>query len=352
MLSTTFMELYMEKLFGTCAPIEDARRTAVRRNVFFTLLMFLAVYYIAALFSSFLLLVPEFVYLLGNPELRAAMASPDASYDALSVLILGALMKMPDWLTLCTLFATMGTIFASIIFCKKFESRSLFSMGFVKKDCLKEYAGGLLFGFLMLTAVFCLALLSGDIEFHGVNKDVSPAMLLLFFFGFLVQGLSEEVLVRGYFMVSLANVQKTSVAVTASSLVFALLHLGNNHISVVGFLNLFLFGVLAAVWFLRRGNIWAISAVHSIWNFAQGNIFGCAVSGTNAGPTLFFSSPASTNGIFGGGAFGLEGGICASIVLCAAIALMLFSKQKNVEPPAFGKAKKPFWKKFTNADFS
>jgi len=91
-----------------------------------------------------------------------------------------------------------------------------------------------------------------------------------------------------------------------------------------------LFGIFAGVYFIRRGNIWGVAAVHSIWNFAQGNIFGVLVSGNDFGTTIFTSTINENLTILNGGDFGLEGGILTTIVMVAGIVIMMQTKQRDV----------------------
>ena len=53
-------------------------------------------------------------------------------------------------------------------------------------------------------------------------------------------------------------------------------------------------------------SIWGISAIHTTWNFAQGNIFGIKVSGINAQVSLFSFKSSEAGKIINGGSFGLE----------------------------------------------
>jgi len=50
--------------------------------------------------------------------------------------------------------------------------------------------------------------------------------------------------------------------------------------------NLALYGLFAALYALREGGIWGISAQHTAWNWAQGNIFGLQVSGIGTSKRL------------------------------------------------------------------
>jgi membrane protease YdiL (CAAX protease family) len=147
--------------------------------------------------------------------------------------------------------------------------------------------------------------------------------------------MSEEVLCRSYFLVSLARKKGYIwMAVIVNALAFAALHLGNAGIAPLAFVNLILFGIFASVYFVKRGNIWGIAAIHSIWNFAQGNIFGILVSGNDFGTTIFESEINTSMTLVNGGDFGLEGGILVTIILVVGTVVMLMTKQKDVAEEA------------------
>jgi membrane protease YdiL (CAAX protease family) len=129
-------------------------------------------------------------------------------------------------------------------------------------------------------------------------------------------------------MVSLSNRCHKALAVGISSVTFALLHLANPGISLLALLNLTLFGVFMAVYILRTDDIWGACAIHSAWNFAQGNLVGIRVSGTAQLPTVAVMQPLGEQTLFHGGDFGLEGGLIVTFVTLAAIALTLFLPQK------------------------
>ena len=112
---------------------------------------------------------------------------------------------------------------------------------------------------------------------------------------------------------------------------FALFHVGNANFSVIAFINLALFGFFAAVFTLRRGSIWAIGAIHAIWNFAQGNLFGFSVSGMAMSDSVLIATPNNFGAILSGGKFGLEGGLGATIVLLIAILAVFISPTKKSE---------------------
>ena len=86
-----------------------------------------------------------------------------------------------------------------------------------------------------------IAALAGGISIEGISPNFSVGYFVLFLLGFLIQGMAEEVLCRGYFMVSLARRYSLIVAIVTNAVVFAALHLLNSGITVLAFVNLVMF---------------------------------------------------------------------------------------------------------------
>ena len=178
-----------------------------------------------------------------------------------------------------------------------------------------------MFGSAVLLTVF-----TKTVTLTPANGIPSLPLLLLFFLGFLIQGMSEELLCRSYLMLSLARRLPVWVCVAGNAMLFSLLHIGNPNVSAVALLNIFLFGVFASVLTLRRGSVWMIGALHSMWNFAQGNLFGIPVSGLKGLPSPMQASIAEGKWqtLISGGDFGLEGGLAVTAVLLVSLALVIF----------------------------
>lgn len=241
-----------------------------------------------------------------------------------------ALMNNPI-LVLVSLFCTVFVTLIVIVYCRFIERRSLYSMGFTKKKALMNYLYGSMIGFLMFGASVLIAYFTGSIEYRGFFLGGSAFMILLFLMGFFFQGMSEEVLMRGYLMISLTTKKTIIFAVIANSIIFAAFHLLNSGITVLSVVNLFLFGVFASLFTLKTNNIWGICAIHSVWNFTQGNIFGILVSGIQIKDSVFSFVPTETGALINGGKFGLEGGLAVTAVLVVSILLTVVLKSKPTE---------------------
>lgn len=239
-----------------------------------------------------------------------------------------------DQLMMVHLFVTVIMTLMTMLFCKVIQKRKMRTLGFKKPGMWKEYGIGLVVGFVMMAVIVLVGVVTGSMTLTFNPEAATGAgigMLVLLFFGFVLQGMSEEVLCRGYFLVSLARKKGYMwMAVIVNAVAFAALHLGNAGIAPLAFVNLILFGIFASVYFVKRGNIWGIAAIHSIWNFAQGNIFGVLVSGNDFGTTIFKSEINESMTLINGGDFGLEGGILVTIVMIVGTLMMLITKQKDV----------------------
>lgn len=333
----------MNEVFLPNALIEETEATTKRRGFFRVALIFLLVYFIASMIMSTILTGPMMVAIFTDEAVSEALGGafsgeitdPDEfaqDYtDALLSVVERLTTNMPAWLNLAQLFATVATIITVLFYCVKIEKRRMFTLGFCKKGALAEYAVGLIIGLLMFSAAYLTIILNGELQFVGFNRDASFGLIILFFLGFVVQGASEEILLRSYFFISGSASANVPIGVFVSSALFACMHISNPGISFMAIVNLFLFGVFAALYFLRRGSIWGICAIHTVWNFAQGNIFGCKVSGMNMGESLFTSAETYGGTLWSGGSFGPEGGIGVTIVLTIGIVILTLMKNKNVD---------------------
>lgn len=230
---------------------------------------------------------------------------------------------------LVSLFCTVVSTLLVIVYCRFIEKRSLYSMGFTTYKAVRDYLTGLLVGFVMFGASVLISSATGALKFGGVVLGNGLGLLFAFFVGFMLQGMSEEVVMRGYFMVSVASRAPMLAAILVNSLIFALLHLLNNGITALSMVNLTLFGVFASIYTLKSNSLWGICAIHSIWNFAQGNIFGIAVSGSRMGTSVFSFTPTEAGALINGGSFGLEGGLAVTAVLFAGIIATMLVKGRN-----------------------
>jgi len=142
--------------------------------------------------------------------------------------------------------------------------------------------------------------------------------LLLTAVVFIVAAAAEETAFRGYPLQTLLRAHPFWIAALPSSLIFALVHLGNpNAASAFTFINTLLAGIWLAVGYWRARNLWFPLGLHWAWNWVQGAVLGFPVSGitTLAAEPLLRAQDAGPVWLTGG-AYGIEGGLsCTAAIL-------------------------------------
>lgn len=291
-------------------------------NWFLEMLVFLIVFFVCAL-AQILFSVPgELVILSVNEDYQAAVASGDLEKMAEAVYRIGS----SDGYMVLTLVSTIAMTVVTLLFCRLIQKRGPETLGFTRKGAGRQYLVGLGAGFAMFSAAVLLCVVTGALRIEGLSGTFGPGMFALFLVGYMVQGMGEEVLCRGYLMVSVGRRYSMWVAVLSNALIFAALHLANAGISVLAFINLVLFGVFASLYFIKSGSIWGIGAFHSVWNLVQGSVWGLRVSGLATESSVFRSTMAEGKGIINGGDFGPEGGLAVTVVFLVGIGLLLRRK--------------------------
>ncbi len=305
----------------------EAQKAKFRPGLAIQILIFIAVLIVTQIAASIPVIFFAVAKVIGDVSNGRITPGDGTSFDQNYVSDLTG----GDGTSLAMLFGTAISIFLVIIYCRFIEKRSLYSMGLGKRKAIWGYASGLLVGAVMFSAAVLICWLAGTLEFNGVVLGNSLGMVIVFLFAFLFQGMSEEVLMRGYFMVSVAAKKPVILAILLNSVIFALMHMANNGISLLPIINLTLYGIFASVYTLRADSLWGTCAIHSVWNFAQGNIYGIAVSGIQIKASVLSFTPTEGNSIINGGSFGLEGGLAVTAVLAAAIALTLLLKGRKAK---------------------
>lgn len=318
-----------EKL-GTPRFIAEARMQGKLYSPLAVFLIFLLLFGIGNLLASALLAPVTYILMLTDPAYYEVVNGEYATTEEMAeqiALYAESLATRPA-VVIASLFATVATVAACLIFCKLIEKRSLASMGLTRKGAVPAYLRGLALGLLLFAVAIGFSYLFGAVRFTGVNPDFDPLLFILLFLGYLIQGFSEELLCRGMLMVTTAKTSRLSFALSVSAFSFAALHAANTGFAPLPFINLALFGFLMGLYMIRGGSIWGAAALHSVWNFAEGVLTGFSVSGMKMPTHLLSVLPTEGKELFIGGAFGPEGGLGVSFALSVALALFAMAKTK------------------------
>jgi len=289
------------------------------------ILIALLLFFIASIAMGIVQVPVMVMYLMNNKDYMSMLMTGRLDTEKM----LSVMSNMPEWVMIDMLFAEILLTLVVMLYCRFFEKRKFSTLGFVKKGMAVQYLTGLVAGAMAFSVAYLLCIITGSVKFEGAATGINPLYIAGFFFGYILQGMAEEVLCRGYLMVSLSRRYHVTFSIAASSLFFAFLHGANAGLSPLAFINLFLFGVFASLLLIDCGNIWIAGAFHSIWNFVQGNIYGVRVSGTNVHSSVFVTSYTEGRDFINGGGFGMEGGMAVSIVLIAGVSLLAFRLYKK-----------------------
>ena len=308
---------YRPKVFS------EASKSHASKNIFIILLCFLAVFIVIILLESIIPAIVTLKPMIEELRKQGYLDSGEIISGKEATRLASKVSSAPKVMIPSLLSTGFGTL-AAIFYCRCIEMSPVRSMGARKKGFFSLYFSGLLCGLIMMSAIALISAALGINEMKLCN-NINYGIIALFFIGFVVQGMSEEFIFRGYLMTTIGGSGKhTTVAVLISSVGFALAHAGNPGFGPLPFVNLFLFGVFAALCVVIFDNIWGACAIHSIWNFTQGNFYGISVSGSVDAESVFRSVPQSSHAFLTGGKFGIEGSLITTLILGIGIASELY----------------------------
>ena len=211
------------------------------------------------------------------------------------------------------------------------SKRPFWTLGLERQHALRRALRGALIAGFMMAVTAGLSIATGASLAPGLLQTMGLAALGIRFsslLAYFVQGPAEEVLFRGWLLPVIGARYRPWIGVLVSSLIFSLAHAQSPGITPLGFLNLFLFGVFAAVYALAEGGLWGICAWHALWNWTMGDVLGFATDGIpHSG--LLSSIRADGPDIITGGAFGLEGGLACTAVFMIAIGTIAMRTRRN-----------------------
>lgn len=185
----------------------------------------------------------------------------------------------------------------------------------------KDGVAGLVLGSALCTAIFLLLLATGNMVVEGLNSPLSLPLLawaLLFVF----VGVAEEVMYRGFIMSVLRRTNSKVLAIAVPSLMFGALHLTNPNLTPLSVVNVMLIGVAFSVMYYKSGNLWMCIGCHIAWNLFQSVVYGMPASGVDVPSIVVGGYPVGN--LLNGGAFGIEGGVLATVAALLALAYALF----------------------------
>jgi uncharacterized protein len=244
-----------------------------------------------------------------------------------------------------------GIIFLITWIMSKIERRPNSSYGLGGSRKLPHFLAGLLYGVICLSLLILILWKAGFLIVESrllFGADVLRYGLI-WLLGFLMVGLFEEYLLRGYLQYTLTRglaglyqaIFKTrhsralgfwTTALLLSTL-FGLGHGNNPGESPIGLLSAGLAGAVFCLSLWRTGSLWWAVGFHTAWDWAQSFLYGVADSGLMVQHHLLATHPEGKP-LLSGGTTGPEGSIFILAALALASLIIVFTLPKARYPDA------------------
>ena len=191
----------------------------------------------------------------------------------------------------------------------------------IDRDWWVDLVFGAVLGGVLMSGIFVVALFAGWIRIkntlvvEGLSTGFAGAFVMMLVF-WLISGVSEELLLRGYLLTNIAEglagyvSERVAVgmAVLVTSSLFGLLHAANPNASAVSIFGIGIAGVMLAAGYLLTDELAVPIGLHITWNLFQGTVYGFGVSGFDFGVNILEITETGPD-VATGGAFGPEAGL-------------------------------------------
>ena len=224
----------------------------------------------------------------------------------------------------------------------KIERRPISVYGLGDSRKLAHFLAGLAWGISSLTVLVLTLRQMGLLVIDG--RVLSGGAILrwgaIWLIAFLLVGLLEEYLTRGYVQYTLTRGltgfyqwafqtrHSAALGFWTSAIMFSVLfgvsHTNNPGESPIGLLSVFLAGMVFCFSLWRTGSLWWAIGFHTSWDWGQSFLYGVADSGLTIQHHLLATHPAGKP-ILSGGTTGPEGSIFIVAILALITAIILFT---------------------------
>ena len=190
----------------------------------------------------------------------------------------------------------------------------------------RELGAGLLLGLVVFSLVVAVIAAFGGYRIVGTRGlGVLPPVLALA----IVSGVTEEIMARGILFRLVESWLGSWVALLLSAAFFGAAHLPNDNATpLAAFAIAIEAGVMLAAIYMVTRRLWAAIGLHAAWNFAQGGIYGIAISGMATDGLLVPRMQGPD--LLTGGPFGAEASLPGMIVgTLVGVALLVVAHRRG-----------------------
>jgi uncharacterized protein len=222
------------------------------------------------------------------------------------------------------------------ILAAKLEKRPVGVYGLQFGDAFKKrFLQGALWGVILMSLDIGITWLLAGFSFGGIALPAEKIVEYgtVWAGAFLLAGLFEEYLYRGYALYTLSlGVGFWPAAILLATL-FGGLHLMNAGEGVFGALNVMIYALFASFTLRRTGSLWFAVGLHAAWDFSQTFLYSVPVSGLQAKGVLLHSTMHGKAWLTGG-SVGPEGSAVGVGVLIGSFLLFakVFPEDARIRP--------------------
>ncbi len=220
----------------------------------------------------------------------------------------------------------------------RIESRPFTSFGLGDRAFVARFGGGVLSGFAAISALVGLLWSAHLLVLSGVVLPTRAALGYgaAWALGFLLVGLFEELLLRGYLLFTLARGMGWFWSSLLLSAAFGAIHGPNKGETPVGLFSAAAVGLLfcLSIWYTR--SLWWAIGFHAAWDWGESFFWGTSDSGTIVQGHLLGERPAGP-ALLSGGATGPEGSVLVfPLLLVCALFVYLWWRRTAAAPVTGG----------------
>jgi hypothetical protein len=224
------------------------------------------------------------------------------------------------------------------------ERKSLFAYGFQGAARAVRFLFGLFWGFIAISVLVLVLWKSGHLAFdrqllHGGHIIRYAAEWGLMF---LLVGLSEESLTRGYVQFTMTRGIGFWWGALLFSFLFGFGHHSNPGESPVGLFSAGAVGLVFCLSLWYTGSLWWAVGFHAAWDWGQSFFYGTRDSGLIVRGHLFGEHPLGKV-LWSGGATGPEGSLFIVPLLIIMALCMWLWWGRRVQSPFAGSGLRPAW---------
>jgi membrane protease YdiL (CAAX protease family) len=199
----------------------------------------------------------------------------------------------------------------------RIEKRAFGDYGLPKRGAFgRSFWIGTVWGLMGITLLLLLIRAAGDFSFGGIVLHGIRILKFAAFWAvvFLIVGLFEEFLFRGYPQFTLTQGIGFWPAAVLLSTAFGAVHLGNKGEALLGALAAGLIGLFFCLTLRRTGNLWFAVGFHAAWDWGESYLYSVPDSG-EVSPGHLLSSSFHGSRWITGGTVGPEGSVLVLVVV-------------------------------------